>query len=354
MPYLGKGPASGLYRVLDDISSQFDGTKTNFELTESGAPVQIGAIQNLLISLSGVLQEPNDAIVAGNTTTSIKFNIAPLANQPFWGIKLGDVYAVSTVSSNTISSDKIIPGAVIESKLADGSVTTNKIGTGVVTSTKLANDSVINTKVLDGAITTAKVAEGNITTGKIADGAISFSKMSSAIIATVSDIITGAASKLVTASALSSILTKSQYQETSAIVSVVTTIPLDSSKPQVTEGTQVATLTVTPRNTTDKIRIAYSCVYSVTSGLYATFALFRGDDATGAVQTITDIGRNASGTQNCNMEYFFVPTSLTPITFTVRAGTNGGGAIYINGDTAGASLYGGSSKAYLSALTIPL
>ena len=37
MPYLGRGLEKGNYLKLDDISSQFDGSKTTFSLTVGGS-----------------------------------------------------------------------------------------------------------------------------------------------------------------------------------------------------------------------------------------------------------------------------------------------------------------------------
>ena len=55
MPYLGRGLEKGNYLKLDDISSQFDGSKTTFDLTVGGSAHVPGSSYSLLVSLSGII-----------------------------------------------------------------------------------------------------------------------------------------------------------------------------------------------------------------------------------------------------------------------------------------------------------
>ena len=54
MPYLGRQLTSGNYLKLDDISSQFNGSKTTFNLKSGGNVFTPGSSYSLLVSL-GVL-----------------------------------------------------------------------------------------------------------------------------------------------------------------------------------------------------------------------------------------------------------------------------------------------------------
>lgn len=56
--YLGKPPVFGDYKKLDDIATQFNGIKTNFSLFSAGSAISIASTKQLLISLDGVILEP--------------------------------------------------------------------------------------------------------------------------------------------------------------------------------------------------------------------------------------------------------------------------------------------------------
>ena len=90
MPYIGRGPSkSGSFRIIDDISSSFNGSTTAFTLQVSSSNLTVGQEQTLLIALDGVMQEPKSAYtIAGSTIT---FASAPATGVSFWGVELGDV-----------------------------------------------------------------------------------------------------------------------------------------------------------------------------------------------------------------------------------------------------------------------
>ncbi len=94
MSYIGNPPVNGVFRKLDTIAASFNGSTTSFNLTSGGAAVTPGLTTNLIISLGGIIQEPNTAYtVAGSV---ISFTAAPPAGTTFWGIQLGDVGLAST------------------------------------------------------------------------------------------------------------------------------------------------------------------------------------------------------------------------------------------------------------------
>ena len=61
MAYLGRGLNSGNYLKLDDISSGFNGSATTFNLTSGGSAHYPGSAFSILVSLGGVIQEPESA-----------------------------------------------------------------------------------------------------------------------------------------------------------------------------------------------------------------------------------------------------------------------------------------------------
>jgi len=103
--YIGTEPIVGQYRKLDDISGSFNGSTTTFNLTVSTAPVTAGTAQQLLVSLGGVIQNPNiDYTVSTNTIT---FTTAPASGLSFFGVLMGDTLNVGTPSDGTITRSKL-------------------------------------------------------------------------------------------------------------------------------------------------------------------------------------------------------------------------------------------------------
>ena len=75
MPYLGRELTSGNYLKLDDITSQFDGSTTTFQLKSGGSDFFPGSSFSLLVSVAGVIQEADSAYQINNN--EITFATAP-------------------------------------------------------------------------------------------------------------------------------------------------------------------------------------------------------------------------------------------------------------------------------------
>ena len=91
MPYIGNTiRAADDYRLIDDISSSFNGSTTSFALQVAGsAPVPFPkSPQQVLISVNGVIQEPDPTGASGFNLvgTNIVFSSAPTGGHAFFGI----------------------------------------------------------------------------------------------------------------------------------------------------------------------------------------------------------------------------------------------------------------------------
>lgn len=71
------------FKYIDDISSQFNGAATTFNLTVGGSPFIVSG-SNLAVFVGGVFQEPGPSYTV--TANQITFSEAPLANSSFAGI----------------------------------------------------------------------------------------------------------------------------------------------------------------------------------------------------------------------------------------------------------------------------
>ena len=91
MPYIGNTIRSAEdYRLIDDISSSFNGSTTSFALQVSGAVPEPfpRSPQQILISVNGVIQEPDPTGASGFNLvgTNIVFSSAPTNGHAFFGI----------------------------------------------------------------------------------------------------------------------------------------------------------------------------------------------------------------------------------------------------------------------------
>jgi hypothetical protein len=91
---------------LDDISSSFTGSTLGpFNLTVNGTAISPQNEANCIISISGVIQEPQTAYTI--TGSQITFTSNPAASDTFFGTVLGDVYDIGTPSDGSVSAGSL-------------------------------------------------------------------------------------------------------------------------------------------------------------------------------------------------------------------------------------------------------
>ena len=86
MAYIGRQQSPGSFTKLDDISSQFDSSKTVFDLKVGGEAFFPGNPYTLLVSLGGVIQEPITSFTI--TDDQITFASAPQSGANFFCVVL--------------------------------------------------------------------------------------------------------------------------------------------------------------------------------------------------------------------------------------------------------------------------
>ena len=129
MSYIGRDLRTGAFRQLDDISSSFNSSTTGFTMQVNSTNVSLGDVNQIILSLGGVIQKPGtDFTISGSTLT---FTTAPAANTSFFAILLG------SDNGGTVTP-------------TDGSVTGDKLASTVTTS---SNITTTGTTSLDGAVT---------------------------------------------------------------------------------------------------------------------------------------------------------------------------------------------------------
>jgi hypothetical protein len=108
MAYVGKVPLTGAYQILDDISSGFNGSTATFNLTTSGTAVSPETEASVIISVSGVVQQPISAFTISGS--QITFTGNPASSDTFFGIVLGNTFDIgkptdATVGAASLSTD---------------------------------------------------------------------------------------------------------------------------------------------------------------------------------------------------------------------------------------------------------
>ena len=105
MPYIGRQLTQGNFIKLDDLQSQFDGSKTTFNLTTGGSSYTPGSANALLVSLGGVIQEAGSAYTLNQD--EITFSNPPTADANIFIIALGNSITIGTPADGTINATKL-------------------------------------------------------------------------------------------------------------------------------------------------------------------------------------------------------------------------------------------------------
>lgn len=105
MSYIGRQPARGQNREIDDISGSFNGILTSFNLRVSGTAVYPASTNQLFVSVGGVMQNPStDYTVSGDQVT---FTTAPASGLSFFALMQGDAVDINTPADGTVTSAKL-------------------------------------------------------------------------------------------------------------------------------------------------------------------------------------------------------------------------------------------------------
>ena len=152
MRYLGRELTSGNYLKLDDISSQFNGSTTTFQLKSGGSDFFPGSSFSLLVSVGGVIQEADSAYQINNN--EITFATAPGSSDDAFIIVLGLALGVGVPADGTVGLQHLQDSAKLGIKTSNyNNSSTVDVGTGV-TSINFAGPGVTTAFVSSTGIAT--------------------------------------------------------------------------------------------------------------------------------------------------------------------------------------------------------
>ena len=146
MPYIGRQLTQGNFIKLDDLQSQFNGTKTTFSLTAGGQSYKPGSGNALLVSLGGIIQEAGSAYTIDSD--EITFSNPPTADANIFIIALGNSVSIG------VPADKAVTAAKLSDNLGEYSGIGTIIVSGIVSATSLRGDGRFLTGVSAGKFIT--------------------------------------------------------------------------------------------------------------------------------------------------------------------------------------------------------
>jgi hypothetical protein len=130
------------------------------------------------------------------------------------------------------------------------------------------------------------------------------------------------------------------YAEYLANADLSNPIPRNDTVPLVSQGTQILSITYTPKAVTNRIRL--TCLgFGAAGNGYPTLALFRD----GVCVQVGRATHNSSWEVPLGFDYEEAAGTTSPIAYTVRAGASSG-SMRMNGTTSG-RLYGGAARTTL-------
>jgi hypothetical protein len=186
-------------------------------------------------------------------------------------------------------------------------------------------------------ITDAQISSGaNVSDSKLAQ-ITTASKVSGAAITLLTS-LPSAAGEIPVANAITGSVVQVVNAPVITTPSGITAFNYTNSIPQITDGDEYLSAAITPKSSTNKLKIDVVLSYAAASGgpgagifkVGTANALY----AAPLVTTSTGVSNTAS------FSYFMTAGGTSEITFKVRAGSNAG-TFYMNTDYAGTRLYGG-------------
>ena len=178
-------------KIVDDISSSFNGALTSFPITSNSAAVTPKNKQSIIVNLGGVIQDPTDDYSISGST--LEFTVPPISGLSFSAIILGSAYdtvittnaysesaGISTTSQyasvsgiSTTSQYASVAGISTYASTAGVSTTSGYASTsGISTTSQYASVAGIST-VSENLTGTPNIVVGSVTANTVS--ALSFS-----------------------------------------------------------------------------------------------------------------------------------------------------------------------------------
>jgi len=132
MPFIGQQPTTGAFLELDSLTAS---ATANYDLQLNSAYYYPESVNNLLVSINGVIQGSNTLSLSGYTLT-VGATLSSSDTIDFVRV-FGNVGTISTPTDGSVTANKIASAAVTNAKIADNAgIAGSKLGTNAVLQVK--------------------------------------------------------------------------------------------------------------------------------------------------------------------------------------------------------------------------
>ena len=177
MPYIGKEPVVGNFVKLDAITTSATAT---FALTQSSAAFTPDSVNQMIVSLNGVIQAPGTAFTLSGSNIVFASSLTSSDVIDFI-LVLGSVLDVGTPTDDTVSTAKLKSNAVTAAKIAPATITTSQIAPATIAASNIAPATIAASNIAPATITTTQIAPNTVAASNIAPGTITTSEISPAV-----------------------------------------------------------------------------------------------------------------------------------------------------------------------------
>lgn len=139
-------------------------------------------------------------------------------------------------------------------------------------------------------------------------------------------------------------LVQIQHAVVNSLISGSTQMPMDDTIPQNTEGIEVITCAITPKNKNNKLLISavINPTHNTSGGnTSGQAALFKDSDS----DALASVQIYVPSTKAVPLVHLMTAGTTSSVTFKVRAGVSAGGTTYFNGIAGGSTRFGGGVAA---------
>lgn len=137
------------------------------------------------------------------------------------------------------------------------------------------------------------------------------------------------------------------YAEYTSAAGLTTVIPLDDTIPQVTEGDEILSASITPKSATNRIRATVHMFVQTSSGTINGAAALFVNGGSNAVNAVAGCTGNTGRPWVLSLQHEYVPGTTSAQTLSVRAGPGSSGALYVNVNSGSGRVFGGVARATL-------